>query len=826
MATPTPPPDKARWPALSPLLDQLLDLDPADRPARLAALRADDPALADELASLLDRLAALDSTRFLDGPALPAPGGPHSAAGQVVGAYQLEREIGRGGMGSVWLARRTDGRFEGEVAIKFLQADLFHRYGPALGARFTREGRILGRLAHPNIARLLDAGHLAAAGPAPAQPYLVLEYVQGEPIDAYCTREVLDVPARLRLFVDVLSAVAHAHNRLILHRDLKPSNILVTASGEVKLLDFGIAKLLDAADDPGTAGDVTQHAGPAFTPQYAAPEQLQGGDVTTATDVYALGVLLFQLLSGQHPTGAADDAPLQRLQAVVQFDPPRLSEAVLAAGGPMAVRRARELRGDLDTIVARALKKVPAERYANAADLADDLRRTLAHEPIAARPDTWTYRSAKFLRRHRLAVVAGTLAAVALTATAGVAWREARQAQQQQAQAEGLIEFMLGDLPGKLKPVGRLDALDAVGDRALAYYAAQSPARLDADSLGRRARALHLIGEIAEQRGRLDEAASRFGAAHDATGELLARYPDSPEHVFNHSQSAFWVGVIARRLGQRDAAEAAWQRYQALAQQGALLQPERTDWRVEIAYAGQNLGVLQLESDRPADALRAFEQTLQAWRSVLDDQPAMALELGNTLGWIAKAHEAQQDPAAAITAQRAKIDAVQAMPDAARNREVQYLVANALFEIGQLSLALGRRDDAADHAQQALGRFQTLVQLDPDNLDWLSQLAWARLSLAEAQAGTPLARDQLAPVQAIVGRLMAQPAPKVRWAINLRGRMLSLLAVKDPARARPVMMAYLADVARHQADGKPLDAEQVAIVDAVRTALAGTAASP
>jgi len=815
-AAPSPHVDKARWPVLSPLLDQLLDLDPSARPARLAALRTDDPALADELAGLLDRLAALDDTRFLDAPALPAPTGPDSAAGQQVGAYHLAREIGRGGMGSVWLARRTDGRFEGQVAIKFLQAELFNRFGPTVGARFTREGRILGRLAHPNIARLLDAGHLGGEGPTPVQPYLVLEYVEGEPIDQFCERQSLDVPARLRLFGDVLAAVAHAHNRLILHRDLKPSNILVTAAGEVKLLDFGIAKLLDAAEDPGTASELTQRAGQAFTPQYAAPEQLQGGDVTTATDVYALGVLLYQLLSGQHPTGAADDAPLQRLQAVVQFQPPRLSDAVLKAGGPQAARRARALRGDLDTIVARALKKRPAERYANAADLADDLRRTLAHEPIAARPDTWAYRSGKFLRRHRVAVVAGTLAAVALTATAGVAWREALQAQQQQAQAESLIEFMLGDLPGKLKPVGRLDALDAVGDRALAYYAAQSPARLDAASLGRRARALHLIGEIDEQRGRLDEAASRFGAAFEATGELLAREPASPEHLFNHSQSAYWVGFIARRRGQRDEAEAAWQAYQTLARQGASLQPERADWRIEIAYAGQNLGVLQLESARPADALRAFEQTLQAWRSVLDAQPRMALELGNTLGWIAKAHEAQQDHAAAIAAQRAKIDALERLPDAARDREAQYLVANALYEIGRLSQALGRHDVAAEHAQQALSRFQDLVRLDADNLDWLSQLAWARVSLAEAHAGTALARDQLAPLQAIVERLMAQPAPKVRWAINLRGRVLGLLAADDRDGAAPAVAAYLADVARHEADGKPLDPEQAAIVDVLR----------
>src|SRR6218665_3066325 len=363
---------KSRWPVLSPLLDELLDLEPPERAARLAEMGAEDGGVADDLQELLVRQEVMEQANFLSSPTRPA-----ISAGQAVGAYTLEREIGQGGMGTVWLARRTDGRYEGQVAIKFLTAGLLGQgQNEQFSGRFAREGQILARLAHPNIARLVDARGAGGGG----QPYLVLEYVDGLPITRFCEHHALDVTARVRLFLDVLAAVAHAHNRLILHRDLKPSNILVTAAAEVKLLDFGIAKLLakstGAATEPvDPATELTQRAGRAFTPQYAAPEQVQGGEVTTATDVYALGVLLYLLLSGQHPTATAatEARPLERMKAVIELEPKRLAER----GRGRDPKRAGELRGDLDTIVARALKKAPAERYANASAMADDLRRWL-----------------------------------------------------------------------------------------------------------------------------------------------------------------------------------------------------------------------------------------------------------------------------------------------------------------------------------------------------------------------------------------------------------------------------------------------------------------
>jgi tetratricopeptide (TPR) repeat protein len=322
-------------------------------------------------------------------------------------------------MGSVWLARRSDGRYQGLVAFKLLNLALLGRGG---AERFAREGSALARLAHPNIARLLDAG-VTGAG----QPYLVLEHVDGEPIDRWCEAHALDVNARVRLTLEVLAAVAHAHGKLVLHRDLKPGNILVTPDGRVKLLDFGIAKLIDDEGQSAPATEITQLAGRAFTPDFAAPEQIEGGDVTTATDVYALGVLLYLLLAGRHPTAKATDTPAQRLRSVVDTEPARLSAAATSATAL--------LRGDLDNICAKALKKLPAERYATVDALADDLRRFLAHEPVSARADSFAYRAAKFVRRHRVGVAAAAVVVLALAAgVVGTAW-QAVEAQRQRAQA-------------------------------------------------------------------------------------------------------------------------------------------------------------------------------------------------------------------------------------------------------------------------------------------------------------------------------------------------------------------------------------------------------
>jgi eukaryotic-like serine/threonine-protein kinase len=361
-----------------------------------------------------------DFSGFLAEPIL-IPAKPPVAAtlsGRTVGAYIIEAEIGRGGMGSVWRARRVDDRFEDTVAIKFLHASWIGLEGEK---RFQSEGRMLGRLDHPNIARLIDAGLLDAT-----HPYLVLEYVEGEAIDAYCTTTNLTVEARVGIFLNVLAAVAHAHSHLIVHRDIKPANILVTHDGSVKLLDFGIAKLLD--DASGAA--VTRSSAAALTPQYAAPEQLLGQPVTTVTDVYSLGLVLYVLLTGRHPIIAESLSSAQLMHAALTEEPPR------ASGVALDTVRRRLLEGDLDNILRKALKKAPGERYASVGAFADDLKRYLTHEPVKAHADTVTYRLTKFVRRHRGGVLSGVLTLLVLIVATITTFLQMLEAKQQRDAAQ------------------------------------------------------------------------------------------------------------------------------------------------------------------------------------------------------------------------------------------------------------------------------------------------------------------------------------------------------------------------------------------------------
>ncbi|MEO8922883.1 MAG: serine/threonine-protein kinase, partial [Caldimonas sp.] len=331
-------PDAENWSRLSPLIDELLELEAAPRSARLLELCALHLDLAAPLRDLLASDAPGERGGFLVGQVFP-PASDSPVAGQRVGAYTLERELGVGGMGAVWLGRRSDGRFEGEVAVKLPHLNAV----PGGAERFAREARLLGRLSHPNIASLLDAGLTEKS-----QPYLVIELVNGEPIDRWCDQHGATVERRVRLFLEVLAAVEHAHLKFVLHRDLKPGNILVTAEGRVKLLDFGIAKLMEA---DGVAEQATLAF---FTIDYAAPEQIQGTELSTTTDVYALGVLLFQLLAGRHPTADPAQSRLERMRAVVETEPKAMSTAAAEVTSGIAQRTSlsaphalRRLRGDL-----------------------------------------------------------------------------------------------------------------------------------------------------------------------------------------------------------------------------------------------------------------------------------------------------------------------------------------------------------------------------------------------------------------------------------------------------------------------------------------------
>jgi tetratricopeptide (TPR) repeat protein len=423
--------DRQRWTLLEPLLDKALELTPDELRPWLAELSASSPDVAADLNALLNDDVSVTRDGFLAQPL------DLTLEGLEIGAYTLERPLGHGGMGSVWLARRTDGRFEGHAAVKLLNLSLLSTAGQE---RFRREGSMLARLAHPGIARLLDAG-VSRGG----QPYLVLEYVDGDRLDAYALKHNLSQEERIRLFIRVLEAVGHAHANLIVHRDLKPSNILVKADGSVKLLDFGIAKL--AGDDLKITA-ITMEGGRVFTPQFAAPEQARGDAVTTATDVYSLGVILYMMLSGNHPTGLEGRTAAEIVRQLINVEPV-----------PLKPR-------DLGAIVGKALRKDPSERYQNVESFAEDLARYLRHEPVSVARDPAFYSARKFARRHRTGVAIGTLMAAVLIAATTFSVAQMREARRQRdaamaasRRADAQVEFgsmlmsQLGDKPMTVREI-------------------------------------------------------------------------------------------------------------------------------------------------------------------------------------------------------------------------------------------------------------------------------------------------------------------------------------------------------------------------------------
>lgn len=422
--------DEAR---LLALLEEALALDPAERDAFLDRACAGDAALRRRIDEMLGLESRAES--FLK-PLTPPVA---DRSGESVGPWRLVHELGRGGMGCVYLAERADALYAKRVAVKLLRFD----FGD-LRARFANERHILATLDHPNIARLLDAG-LDARG----APYVAMEYVEGRPITRWCDEHHLGVRERVALFIEVLEAVQSAHGRLIVHRDLKPANILVDDGGHPKLLDFGIAKLIDQ----DSAGLTMTGAAP-LTPEYASPEQVRGEPTGTASDIYALGVLLYELLAGRRPYEIASTAPAAIESAVCQTIPARPS-TIAAANGRARVDR------DLDNVTLKALAKSPAERYASCAQFGDDLRRFLAGQPVIATHASWRYRARKFVQRYRVPVAVATLVSLALAASAGIALRqagiarsEARDAGAARDKAERVNTFLQGMLaaadPGDL----------------------------------------------------------------------------------------------------------------------------------------------------------------------------------------------------------------------------------------------------------------------------------------------------------------------------------------------------------------------------------------
>ena len=424
------------------LFDAVLDVPAAEQDAYLVRVAGDDASLLEDVRQLLAAHRA--SGDFLEEPARPDGAAMLRSSWDAaaptparIGPFRIEREIGRGGMGAVYLAQRDDAQFEQRVALKVVRG---MGTDASLVRRFREERRILARLEHRHIARLLDGGVIDDG-----TPWFAMEFIEGERIDQWCDARTLSIDDRLRLFEVTCQAVQYAHSQLVVHRDLKPSNIMVTALGEVKLLDFGVAKLLGVEDT-----EVTQTA-LAMTPQYAAPEQVRRQPITTATDIYALGVLLYELLTGKRPYDVSQRSPAEIERIVCEIEPARPSTTFASVDGADRARHRgttverleRRLRGDLDTIVAKAMKKDPAERYATVAALAEDLRRHLQHEAIGARPDSTAYRAAKFVRRHRGGVAVATAFALALAVGMLREYRLRSLAEAETRTAHSVEEYLL-----------------------------------------------------------------------------------------------------------------------------------------------------------------------------------------------------------------------------------------------------------------------------------------------------------------------------------------------------------------------------------------------
>ncbi|MEZ5287449.1 MAG: protein kinase [Vicinamibacterales bacterium] len=478
--------DVQTWTTLSRLLDEALDLPPAARTTWLEGLSAEYEAFKPRLREMLEQASLTGDAAFLDtlpklreawvtdgGGAALHPG----RAGALVGPYRLLREIASGGQGAVWLADRPDGLVNRQVAIKL---PIGFAYRAGLAERLARERDILASLSHPHIARLYDAGFTDSG-----EPYLALEYVEGQAIDRYCEAARLGVEARVRLMLQVMEAVAYAHARLVIHRDLKPSNVLVTTDGAVRLLDFGIARLLDES----TAADatVTGAGGRAMTLAYASPEQVAQAPLGVGTDVYSLGVMLYELLTGARPYRPARDTAAALEDAILSGEPVRPSDA---ARDPAVGRR---LRGDLDAILLKALAKDPADRYVSVTAFADDLTRYVDGRPVVAQPDSPVYRIRKFVRRNRLAVGAAAAITAAVLGGAGVAlWQagvaraEQRRAERAMERAEAVKDFIASifkdvdpNLRGSGRPLTAADVLEMARDRVDRELGSQPAERVE-----------------------------------------------------------------------------------------------------------------------------------------------------------------------------------------------------------------------------------------------------------------------------------------------------------------------------------------------------------
>lgn len=779
------------WRDAMALFDAWLDADASERAELLAQAQA-DTVQHQKLLALIAADASAEMQQFMPEVKPPAV---QAHAGQRLGPWKLLGPIGSGGMGEVWLAERSDGLYDAHAAIKLLHA---RATTPAQRARFAREGELLARLGHPHIARLLDAG----VQPDGAR-YLVLEYVAGAQIDDWCDVRRVGLAQRLALFLQVCEAVAYAHAHLVVHRDLKPANLLVSEDGQVKLLDFGVAKLL--ADDTSSDSDLTRAAAAGLTPAYAAPEQLTGGAISTATDVYALGVLLFQLLSGQRPYAGTDSTPAQWVRDIVEAEPLSLSRAqpsvqAAAARGTSAAQLARALRSDLAFITARALRKQPGARYPSVQALAEDVQRYLRHEPVSARAGDWRYRAARFVRRNRLAVAGSVLLASALAAGVGAtlwqadrARRQAVLAQTEAAKATAIKDFLLksfntAQIGQRTQANGAattvLQLIESGGAELLKDDLKIDPeARLELlTALGelQRINGLHAQAEPLQLKA-LELAKQHFGATSEKyVYALVERATNLPKLGRRAESNQLYDDAIAlmERIGQQHTESypfALWMRG---------VNAYRTD-QYELALSLFERAELACRQHRPHDATHAF-----------------------ALQWQANVHSMRDQFDAA---QAALTKALALTPSAEHPEQAEALLQ---LYLGDLQTRRGEMEQALAAYDRALSLMQrTDSGRNPDRVVVLVNAARARHELGQPEAARAELREALA---------LAQHHPTGEPGRTLSDRVLSAQVALDLAdgNAAAALVAARQLAARWPADatGSSYAANRMLLAEAERQA--------
>jgi eukaryotic-like serine/threonine-protein kinase len=656
------------------LFECALEQPPELRPAWLRQQDA-APDIIARVAALLAKEAGL--TRFLERPAVEdarvAPLVRMPAAGDRIGAWRLLHELDAGGMGVVFVAERADGAYEQRAAVKFVRTDhlLDARRRDEIVARFGNERRLLARIEHPNVARVLDGGSIEG------MPYLVMEYVEGVALNVWCEQRGLDVPARVEVFCKVCDGVQAAHAHLIVHRDLKPQNILVGEDGEPRLLDFGIARLLDV--EAGSAA--TRTALHAMTPAYASPEQMRLEPLTTASDVYSLGVVLYELLSGTRPYSLDGLSPAQSERIVCDTDPQALRRALAGADLPEPERRARLARigGDLERIVAKALHKEPARRYDSARALADDLRRCLAGRPVQAHPDSATYRWSKFVRRHRVGSAAAAVALAAVVTAGAIALVQARNARRA-ATDTALVNSFLIDVLKESNPY-------ATGSEITLGEALDEAAKKVDERFGDRP---DLAVSIRNALGESMFARYRLEAAEV---QLLRARADA-ERVFGADdlRTITAIATLASVRKDQDRIDEA----QALFDE-ALQRIERSGQTAQPVYATvlNDLGVMYLVQEDFARAKAYLERAVASDRG--SDQRAAVEERARTLANLAQAARGTGDLERADALYRQAQPVLEALyPEGGPH------LAVILNNRARLAWVRGNKDEAIDLQQQAV----------------------------------------------------------------------------------------------------------------------------